>query len=193
MLNAGLNTKYCRPSVEKPLFLYRGDMDQNGRFDLVEAKPAGAGELPVRGRSCSSQAMPFIKEKFKSYKAFASSSLEEIYAPETFSGALKVSAATLESGVLYNESTPGKPRFSFRALPPEARLSPGYGTVAGTSMATAGATSSLREIITPANPNPGYGVAAQALSWPVGKRVSRRWIRPLQASSCRAMEKASPS
>ena len=131
VLNAGLNTKYGSPNAEKPLFLYRGDMDRNGRFDLVEAKPSHDGELPIRGRSCSSQAMPFIKEKFKTYKAFAASSLDEIYSPATLGGSLKVSAATLASGVLDNQSTPGSPRFAFRELPPEAQLSPGYGAVAG--------------------------------------------------------------
>ena len=129
-LNAGLNTKYGQPTPEKPLFLYRGDMDGNGRFDLVEAKPAGNGELPVRGRSCSSQAMPFIKEKFKTYKAFASSALDQIYEPPVLAGALKVSAKTLESGLFINESKTGAPRFSFRPLPPEAQLSPSYGAVA---------------------------------------------------------------
>lgn len=131
VLNAGLNTKYGHPTAGKPLLLYRGDMDHDGRFDLVEAKPSKDGDLPVRGRSCSSKAMPFIKEKFKTYKAFAASSLEQIYEPDSLSGSLKVSAAMLESGVLYNDSKPGAPHFTFRALPPEAQISPGYGAVAG--------------------------------------------------------------
>ncbi len=130
ILNAGLNTKYGRPTSAKPLFLYRGDMDHNGRFNLVEAKPGPDCELPVRGRSCSSQAMPFIKEKFKTYKAFAASPLAGIYEPESLAGALKVSANTLESGILINESKPGAPRFTFQSLPPEAQIAPGYGAVA---------------------------------------------------------------
>ena len=129
-LNAGLNTKYGHPTSEKPLLLYRGDMDGDGRFDLVEAKPSPDGELPVRGRSCSSQAMPFLKEKFPTYKAFAASVLDQIYEPQTLAGSLKVSANTLESALLVNESKPGLPKFTFRPLPPEAQLSPGYGAAA---------------------------------------------------------------
>ena len=129
-LNTGLNTKYGHPTAEKLLVLYHGDMDQNGRPDLIEAKAAGTGELPVRGRSCSGTAMPFIKDKFKTFKAFAASTLGEIYTPDTLAESTKVTASTLESGLLINESSPGKPRFSFRPLPAEAQLSPGFGAVA---------------------------------------------------------------
>ena len=130
ILNAGLNTKYGHPSAGKPLLLYHGDMDHNGHADLVEAKLGGDGILPVRGRSCSGIAMPFIKDKFKTFKSFAASTLDQISTPADLAAARKATATTLESGVLINESTPGAPRFTFRPLPPEAQLSPGYGTVA---------------------------------------------------------------
>ncbi len=129
VLNTGLNTKYGHPGKDKALVLYYGDMDRNGQPDLVEAKVTPDGELPVRGRSCSSIAMPFIKDKFKTFKAFATSNLAGIYAPGTLADSTKVTATTLESGVLVNESKPGAPKFTFRPLPPEAQLSPGFGAV----------------------------------------------------------------
>jgi len=130
-LNAGLNTKYGQPLAAKPQVLYCGDMDGNGQADLVEAKLTPGGELPVRGRSCSGIAMPFIKDKFKTFKAFAASTLPDIYTPDQLAESLKLSATQLASGLLINESTPGSLKFTFRALPPEAQLSPGFGAVAG--------------------------------------------------------------
>ena len=130
VLNAGYNTKYGQPTAEKPLVLYRQDMDGNGVFDLVEAKCSAGGELPVRGRSCSSTAMPFIRDKFKTYKAFASSSLAGIYTDEKLGKATRVSAAELASGLLLNESKPGAPKFTWQALPGEAQYSPCFGAMA---------------------------------------------------------------
>ncbi len=129
--NAGLNTKYGTPSLEKPEYLYYGDMDGSGRKQLIEAKPdAKKGLLPVRGRSCSSNAMPFIKSKFENYRAFASASLPDIYGSNTLEKALRMQANYLESGVLINDTAPGQqPHFSWHPLPREAQISPGYGVV----------------------------------------------------------------
>ena len=50
--NIGLNTKY-HPSPEKPNLLYYGDMDDTGKYHIVEAKSQKDKDrpLPVRGRS----------------------------------------------------------------------------------------------------------------------------------------------
>ncbi|MGI8603628.1 MAG: FG-GAP-like repeat-containing protein [Verrucomicrobiales bacterium] len=129
-LNVGLNTKYGHPSAQKPVLLYRGDMDDNGVADLIEAKAGIEGELPVRGRSCSSTAMPFIKNKFGTYKAFASANLAGIYSAQRLGDAARVSATEFESGILFNQSKPGQPCFSWKPLPDAVQLSPGYGAVA---------------------------------------------------------------
>lgn len=128
-LNVGLNTKYGHPTPEKPVVLYRGDMDGNGKSDLIEAKSSAEGELPVRGRSCSSTAMPFIKTKFQTYKAFASANLAGIYSDTTLAQALRAAATEFESGCLINESTPGHPKFSWKPLPADAQIAPGFGAV----------------------------------------------------------------
>ncbi len=76
--NLGLNTKY-KASLQKPQRLYARDFDGNGTFDVVESKTAAEGELPVRGLSCSSQAMPFVRERFPTYDQFARAKLGDIY------------------------------------------------------------------------------------------------------------------
>ncbi len=129
-LNAGLNTKYGHPTAEKAAVLYRDDMDGNGVFDLVEAKCSAEGELPVRGRSCSSNAMPFIRDKFKTYRAFATSNLSGIYTDEKLGKATRMAATELATGILLNESKPGAPKFTWQPLPGEAQFGPCFGAAA---------------------------------------------------------------
>ena len=121
--NLGLNTKY-HPSTDKPQYLFYGDFDHSGRNRIVEAKPGSDGLLPVRGRSCSSNAMPFLKEKFQSFHSFATSSLSEIYSDECLDNSVQLSAREVQSGVLKND---GSGTFAFVPLPRFAQSSPIFG------------------------------------------------------------------
>jgi hypothetical protein len=123
--NFGLNTKY-HASAEAPTLLYQGDFDGSGRLQLVEAELEGATLFPIRGRSCSTAAMPFLGEKFSTFKSFAAASLQDIYTPERLQDSKKYLVTTLESGVLINDGTG---RMQFRPLPRLAQISPGYGVV----------------------------------------------------------------
>jgi hypothetical protein len=105
-------------------------MDQSGKRQLIEAKPDRAAAerfLPVRGRSCSSAAMPSLAQKFPTFDSFARAHLEEIYTPQRLESARRCSADTFESGMLVND---GKGGFAWRAFPRLAQASPGYGVVA---------------------------------------------------------------
>src|SRR5690606_24862070 len=68
--NWGLNTKY-HASHDAPALLYYGQFSDDGPPQLIEAEWEDEKLFPVRGRSCSSQAMPFLRERFKSYHDFA--------------------------------------------------------------------------------------------------------------------------
>ena len=134
VLNAGLNTKYKTATPEKPAMIYYSDFDGNGQYDIVEAK-SGSDHvlLPVRGLSCSSEAMPVVKERMPTYHDFAGATLEQIYTPDSLAQASVLRANTLASGVLVNQSTPGSDMatFTFKPLPRIAQASPGYGVVVG--------------------------------------------------------------
>jgi hypothetical protein len=119
--NQGHNTKYHADS-KHPHRLYYHDFDNSGTIDLVETKFEGNRELPVRGRSCSSHAMPFIEEKFKTYESFALASLTDIYEPEICDRNSR-EINWLDSSILWNEN--GK--FRVEALPHVAQISPGFG------------------------------------------------------------------
>jgi hypothetical protein len=124
--NFGLNTKY-RPTWEKPALLYYGAFDEQGKRHLVEAEFEHDTVFPVRGRSCSSQAMPFIREKFKTFKDFAGASLKEIYDLK-LEEAERFSARELRSGIFRND---GQGKFAFEPLPWKAQVAPGFGALFG--------------------------------------------------------------
>jgi len=129
--NQGWNTKYKRVLEEKPRLLYYGDFEDNGKRRIVEVKREGETLYPERGRSCSSTEMPFLKAKFPTYRAFASSTLEQVYTPEKLASALKFEAKTFDSGVFLNKGNAanGEPTFTFEPLESLAQLAPGYGCV----------------------------------------------------------------
>ena len=124
--NQGLNSKY-KASAAQPAVLYFGDFDDNGSRDLVEAKYDGDNLLPVRGRSCSSQAMPVLKQRFPTYDQFARSLLPDIYGPDKLAACGQLRATTLANSLLRNDGTG---RFTVEPLPRLAQVAPLFGMVA---------------------------------------------------------------
>ena len=119
--NVGLNTKYKQPIPDHPQLTYYGDFDGTGHRQIVEVKREGETLLPERGRSCSSNAMPFIKEKFPSFHLFASAKLEDVYAPEKLKAAERYEVNEFQTGIFMNSG--GK--FQFVPLERIAQIAPG--------------------------------------------------------------------
>ncbi|HEV7867227.1 MAG TPA: FG-GAP-like repeat-containing protein, partial [Chthoniobacteraceae bacterium] len=126
--NFGYNTKYKEPSREKPKLLYFADFDGTGKKNIVETKREGDTLYPERGRSCSSIAMPFIKDKFPTYHAFALASLVDVYGP-ALDKADKFEANTLGTGIFWNDGADaqGRPVFRYQALDRIAQVAPAFG------------------------------------------------------------------
>ena len=123
--NFGLNTKY-HATLQRPALLYYGDFDRNGRMRIVEAEYENQTLFPVRGKSCSTAAMPHLENRFSTFENFALADLAAIYTPKCLDESLKLVANTLESGVLLND---GSGRFTFRPLPRLAQIAPAFGVV----------------------------------------------------------------
>ncbi|MFT4545177.1 MAG: hypothetical protein ACI9EQ_001647 [Bacteroidia bacterium] len=121
--NLGLNIKY-KASDKEPFTVYSYDFDGNGTNDIVLSYYQSGKCFPLRGRECSSQQMPFIKNKFPSYHAFATATVEQIYS-EHIDEALMLEAKNFSS--LYLENAGGS--FNYNALPTEAQLSTVQGIV----------------------------------------------------------------
>ena len=124
--NFGSNTKY-HPGKLKPTVLYFGDFSGDGQMRIVEAKNTADGLQPVRGFSCSSQAIPGISQKMggtKPFHNFAIKALDEIYPKERLEKALRLEVNELQSGILLNDGTGN---FTFTPLPALAQASPSFG------------------------------------------------------------------
>ncbi len=117
--NLGLNNKF-HPKEDAPLHVFASDFDGNGSNDIVLAKNKGTDFLPVRGRECSSQQMPFIAQKFETYESFAKAKLSDVFSPQALESALHLEMNLAQSGVWINENK----HFRFQAFPVEAQVSP---------------------------------------------------------------------
>lgn len=117
--NIGLNTKF-KASPKKPFKVYANDFDANGSFDVVLSNEYNGAYVPVRGKECSTQQMPFISEKFKTYNAFAQATITDIYG-DKLNSAYQLEATEFRSIVLINK---GKGNFLKQALPIEAQAFP---------------------------------------------------------------------
>src|SRR5690606_25131130 len=94
--NLGWNNKFGgRGPVN--LEVYAGDLDANGDFDVVLAVEKKDKVLPVRGRECSSQELPFILDKFPTYDSFAKAGLSDIYPPDMLGPSSHFKLNTLSS------------------------------------------------------------------------------------------------
>ncbi|MGI9553138.1 MAG: VCBS repeat-containing protein, partial [Aurantibacter sp.] len=117
--NVGLNLKF-KADGEKPFKIYANDFDGDGTNDIVLSKKYKGEYVPVRGRECSSQQMPFIKNKFPTYGDFAKATLLDVYG-EKLKESVQKEATEFRSILLLNK---GQGNFEKKILPIEAQLFP---------------------------------------------------------------------
>ena len=118
--NFGLNTKYHVDETH-PATLFAADFGNKGELQLVEAQHKEGKLLPVRGRSCSTSAMPHLIPRVPSYAEFARRTLQELYTPEALQEAQRLEANTLASALFRNDGTG---TFEMEALPTLAQMAP---------------------------------------------------------------------
>ena len=111
--NLGWNNKFGGSRGTK-LEVYADDFDHNGDFDVVLATTKDEKLLPVRGRECSSEEMPFILDKFPTYESYAKAGLQEILPEEQLAEATHQKLNTMSSIALIND---GNGSFSSMDLP----------------------------------------------------------------------------
>lgn len=115
--NLGLNYKY-KATKEAPFHLYLNDFDDNKQDDIVLGYNQNDTVYPLRGRECSSNQMPFIKEKFKTYNAFGRANLKEVYGVK-LDKSIHYKATNFASGIFKNNG--GK--FEFALFENENQIS----------------------------------------------------------------------
>ncbi len=117
--NVGLNTKF-KASESKPFKVYVNDFDANGTLDVVLSQSYKEKYVPVRGRECSSEQMPFLAEKYETYSAFANASIDEIFGDE-LNNSLAMEVNEFRSVILINKGADG---FEVKPLPGIAQTFP---------------------------------------------------------------------
>ncbi len=123
--NFGQNTKY-HATPERPVRIYYGRFGGGTEEQIIEAKVAEEGLLPIRGKSCSQNAMPFIAQKLPTYHDFASSTLLDIYDDNELSSARVFEVNQLNTSILWNQNG----TFELAPLPWLAQVAPAFGVVA---------------------------------------------------------------
>ncbi len=101
--NLGLNYKY-KASNSSPFSIYVNDFDNNGTSDIVLSYEKQGKKLPLRGRQCSSEQIPFIAMKFQTFESFADASLEDIYGEDMLEQSSLYQANTFEHVWLENNN-----------------------------------------------------------------------------------------
>ena len=124
--NIGDNNKF-HPKKDKPIYIYAKDFDENGSFDVALSKISDGKLVPVRGKECSSEQNPFLLDKIKTYKQFASLEFKDIYGEDKLKDAFKLTAHMFESVYLENL---GGGKFEVKKLPKIAQMGPTLSTLA---------------------------------------------------------------
>ncbi len=116
--NNGLNYKY-KATEDETFDIYVNDFDNDNKKDIVLSYYNEGKQYPVRGRECSSQQIPKIKDKFKNYESFSEATLVDVYEEKSLESALHYQVKSFAS--VYLENKNGK--FIIHELPVEAQMS----------------------------------------------------------------------
>ncbi|MEM6718686.1 MAG: FG-GAP-like repeat-containing protein [Bacteroidota bacterium] len=116
--NNGLNYKY-KATEDETFDIYVEDFDKNSKEDIVLSYYDDGEQYPVRGRQCSSQQVPGIKQKFKNYDEYSTATLIDVYGKKNLENALHYQIKSFAS--IYLENTGNG--FKVHELPMEVQVS----------------------------------------------------------------------
>ncbi len=118
--NFGENNKF-HPTEKKPLHIYAHYFDDNDSYDIALSKSYDGDLFPLRGKECSTQQTPFLKDKIGTYKDFANATIIDVYGKETIENSLHLKATTFSTYYIENK---GDGNFEFHRLPDTAQFGP---------------------------------------------------------------------
>ncbi len=125
--NWGLNSFYNRAPAG-PRLIYHGDFNGDGKANLLEAYPDPGLKsiVPWRDMELVAAAMPWVRERFATHKAYALASVSDVLG-DRLRKAGELKATTLASMIFLNRGG----RFEAVPLPPQAQWTPAMGLAVG--------------------------------------------------------------
>jgi len=102
--NWGLNSKFAA-TIEKPLKMFYGDVDQNGVTETIIAQNTDNTDTyyTLLGLDELSSQLNYLKKKFPSFREFAGKSVQEVIGEERLKKTKIFEVNELASGILYNQ------------------------------------------------------------------------------------------
>ena len=117
--NLGLNYKY-KASKTTPFEVFASDFNEDNKFDIILGIHEGDALYPLRGRECSSDQLPQIKEKFPTYKTFGNAAIVDMIGQQKMKNALNLKSKSFATTYFENL---GNEDFKPKKLPELAQLS----------------------------------------------------------------------
>ena len=118
--NLGTNSKH-KASPNEPFKIFANDFDNSGTNDIVLGYYNEGTLYPVRGKQCSSEQLPDLSNKIKSYNEFGQLNLEQIYGNENLTSATHYDATNFKSSIFINN---GGKSFEIKSLPNDVQVAP---------------------------------------------------------------------
>ncbi len=118
----GWNTG-VRPTPERPLLVYHGDLDGNGTYEMIRAmeEPAAGGMAPIEDLTRLGPALPSLRRSVPSFEAYSRATMVDMFG-EAIGRRTPLEARTMAHTVLFNRGD----RFEPVPLPREAQVAPGF-------------------------------------------------------------------
>ncbi|WP_010520982.1 VCBS repeat-containing protein [Aquimarina agarivorans] len=117
--NLGLNHKF-KASNSHPFRIYTEDFDKNGSQDVLLSKEYKGKQVPIRGKTCMTQQLPYLKNRIGSYQDFASRDLQSILGKQ-LNQSLQYDVTEFRSGIFLNN---GDNNFKFKPFILNAQQAP---------------------------------------------------------------------
>ena len=94
--NLGLNAGY-NASPQKPFVVYHGDLDGDGRREIIETEREDGLIYPRRNLATLNSAMPWLSEHLLNYDHYAQFTVEEFSEAARLTKAVRSEITTLQS------------------------------------------------------------------------------------------------
>jgi hypothetical protein len=124
--NLGLNTR-LQANAKEPVTMYVKDFAHNGFVQQIISYYNKGKAYPLALRDDLIRSLPFLKDRYPTYKDYASQTMADVFSQKDLSDAVVKNAYTFATTLVRNN---GDGTFTMVPLPLEAQIAPIYGILA---------------------------------------------------------------